>query len=73
MYFNKAITDLKQHYCMGHESGLICLNLCAIAIEIHLNSGTSQQWDAAAPDELNLQALCTMLIAHQDVIEALVA
>jgi len=72
-YFNKAITDLEQQYYLGQEHGLTCLTLCTKVIEICQIQEQAQQWDAAAPDDLNLQALCSMLVAHQDVIEALVA
>jgi len=57
---------------MGNEHGLTCLTLCAKAITICQIQEQAQQWDAPAPDDINLQALCSMLVAHQDVIEALV-
>jgi len=58
---------------MGQEHILTCFNLCAHVIEIWCIQEQAQQWDAPPPDDPNLQALHSTLLAHQGVIEALLA
>jgi len=72
-YFNKAITDLEQHYYLSSEQGLTCRSLCAKVIEIWYIQEQAQQWDTPAPDDHNLQALFSTLVAHQQIIKTLLA
>jgi len=72
-YFNKAITDLEQQYYLGKEHGLTCFQLCTEAIKIKRIQEQVQQWDTPNPDDQNLQALHATLLAHQQVIESLMA